>query len=238
MKFARPFSTFSALFKEAATKTKASKAKAPTTAKKAAKKAPKVTPYKATKEDRGKYGKLNKTEMTRLFETEADTLNMDRVRLLRRHILYNSNRDRLPPYTAWLKSESKENPGTKLPELAKRYSAMSDSEKAEIARQYGPDASEEGNVYDKYDYKTIRYPKLSGLNVYLAEALKDQTRVLEDNKLKSTIAEWSALPKSKKQHYNDLAKKKNESNASRLLKIFGEVKNLYEQDNLAIGGRK
>lgn len=226
MKFSRPFSTFSALFKEAATKaTKAAKPKAVKDTKPA-----KVTPYKQTKEDRTKYGKLNKGETARLFETEGDSVTLDRVRLLRRYIQYNANRDRLPPYNAWVKATFKESPpGTTMPDVAKQYSQKSDAEKAEISREYSYDA-DETNVYDKYDYKSIKYPKLSGLNVYLGERLKDQTQV--ESKLKDVLADWAGLSDTKKKHYNDTAKKTNADNVVRLQNIFREVKKLHEQEKL------
>ncbi|KAG5356723.1 hypothetical protein CKK34_6095 [Yarrowia sp. E02] len=239
LKFARPFSTFSALFKEAATKTKAA-AKPKTTKKKATtakpkpkakKKAAKPKPYKPTKEDRNKHGKLNKTELKRLFIEKPEPLNPDRVRLLRRHVHYYGNRDRLPAYNAWMKDELKNTTGLKLADVAKKYKAKSDSEKAAIAEKYRSN-DDDGNVYTKFDYTSIRYPKLSGLNVYLRECLKDVSRVFADNKLKEVVVDWTAMSEDQKKHYNDMAKKENESNAARLEGIYAEAKKLYEDEIL------
>lgn len=228
MKFARPFSTFSALFKEAAAKaTKA--AKTPNT-KDAPKKLAKA-PYKRTKEDLFKHGKLNKGEQKRLFDTDAETLNMDRVKLLRRHVQYQTKRDRLSPYAAWMKAQAKATPGSRIGVFSAKYSKMSDAEKAEINREYTYDANAT-NEYDKFDYKSIKVPKLSGLNLFLRAALKDQPRVVEENKLKDAITEWNALSASEKQHYMDQAKKENAGNTVRLQKIYKQVKELYEKEAL------
>lgn len=240
MKFFRPFSTASVLFKEAAKKTGKISATKPVVVAKVKKepkepkelkpkKTPKPKPYRVTAADRSKNGKLNLKEQLRLFDHNPDeTLNMDRVRLLKRHIHYQAIKDRQPAYNNWVKEYIQENPGAKLVEVAKMYSGKSDAEKAAIAEKYSSDTS--ANFYDKIDYRTIKMPKLSGLNVYLSEKLTNETRIIEENKLKTTVDEYKTLTQAERDEWVAKAMQKNIENHKRLQRIHKEVKALWEEE--------
>lgn len=223
LRFVRSFSTFPTLLKQAAATKTTTKAPKPKAAAKP--KAPKKVKVIITKEERARNGKLNKAELSRLFD-EPFVTSYDKVKLLRRFVNTESMRTRQPAYNQWLSDEHKKTPSSKIPELAAQFKQLSESEKDAIREKYNSKPAVD-NPYSKWDFKTIKNSKLSGLNLYMRERLKNASNIFEEGKLKPVVEEWRAFSPEKQKSYIDQALQDNKDNKKNLEDMHAQVRELY-----------